>query len=70
MMPARKVALQSEKVEFKSMTIGRSAMMKINALEGIVSSKATKARFVEFDKKGLTPAQRRAEIVKAYSRKT
>lgn len=65
----QKEAVKAAKVMAKSMAIGRAGMMKINALEGIVTSKDTKARLAEFDRRGLSPAERRAEIVKAYSRK-
>ena len=54
----------------RSMAIGRAGMMKINSLEGIVTSEDSRARLAEFDRRGLSPAERRAEIVKAFTRKT
>ncbi|WP_372424949.1 hypothetical protein [Salinarimonas chemoclinalis] len=60
--------MKAAKVMSKSMAIGRAGMMKINALEGILTGEDTKARLAEFDRKGLGPAERRAEIMKAYSR--
>ena len=69
-VPTMNVVLDSRHRAVASMASGRAAMMKMNALEGIVPSEATKARLEEFDRKRLSPAERRAEIVKAYGRKS
>jgi hypothetical protein len=37
-------------------------------VEGIKLTPAMKKRFAEFDRKGLSPAERRREIIKVYSR--
>lgn len=49
----------------KSFTLGRSAMTKLNAVEGVVLTAAGKQTFKEFDREGLTPAQRRAKLRKS-----
>jgi len=67
-VPAKSPDRKMREAAFGSMTIGRAGMMRINALEGIVTSDDTHARLAEFDRKGLTPAERRAAIVEAYSR--
>lgn len=48
----------------KSFTLGRSAMTKLNEVEGVALTVAGKRTFKEFDKKGLTPSQRRAKLRK------
>ncbi|WP_337995863.1 hypothetical protein [Oleispirillum naphthae] len=55
---------------FVSVTVGRSAFTSVSAVEGIRLSRDAQGRFAEFDRKGLSPAQRRAEIIKAHSLKT
>lgn len=46
----------------KSFTLGRTAMSKLNAVEGVSLSPAGKAAFKTFDRDGLTPAQRRTAL--------
>jgi len=43
-------------------TLGRAAMEKINAVEGIVLSDEVRDLFVSFDDRDLPPEQRRAEL--------
>lgn len=45
-----------------SFTVGRAAMEKINAVEGIVLPGRIKEAFASFDRRGLSPEQRRAEL--------
>lgn len=48
----------------KSFTLGRSAMTKLNEVEGVALTVAGKRTFKEFESKGLTPSQRRAKLRK------
>jgi hypothetical protein len=48
--------------------LGAEAFAKISAVEGIKLTQEMKKRSAEFDKQGLTPAQRRRAIIKAYSK--
>lgn len=48
----------------RSFTLGRSAMTKLNEVEGVTLTVAGKRTFEEFDNKGLTPSQRRATLRK------
>ncbi len=48
--------------------IGRERFAKISAVEGIKLSSAMKKRIAQFDRDGLSAAERRREIVKAYKK--
>ncbi|PZQ56358.1 MAG: hypothetical protein DI570_21125 [Phenylobacterium zucineum] len=48
----------------KSFTLGRTAMTKLNEVEGVVLTGAGKRTFKEFDRKGLSPSERRAKLRK------
>lgn len=48
----------------KSFTLGRSAMTKLNAVEGVILGQATRKAFSALDKADATPAQRRAALRK------
>jgi hypothetical protein len=50
-------------------SVGREAFEKISAVEGITLTGAMVKRVEEFDRKGLTSAQRRSEIIKFYRKK-
>jgi hypothetical protein len=52
----------------KTITLGRDRFEKICAVEGIKLTSAMKRRFAEFDRKGLSSAERRREIIKAYGK--
>lgn len=47
-----------------SFTLGRSAMAKLNAVEGVVSGNAVQKAFSAFDLVDATPAERRAGLRK------
>jgi len=49
--------------------IGRESFEQICAVDGIRLTPAMKKRFAEFDRKGLSPAERRREIIKLYGKK-
>lgn len=48
----------------KTFTLGRAAMTKLNEVEGVALTVSGKRTFKEFDRKGLTPSQRRAKLRK------
>lgn len=48
--------------------IGRERFAQISAVEGITLSGEMKKRSDRFDREGLSPAQRRKEIIKAYKK--
>lgn len=52
----------------KSFTLGRAAMEKLNAVEGVKLAPATKKAFKDFDRDGLSPTQRRAQLRKNASK--
>jgi hypothetical protein len=50
--------------------LGRARFEKISAVEGIKTSPASRRMFAEFDRKGLTPEQRRKAIFEKYAKKS
>jgi len=50
-------------------TLGRTGFAKISAVEGIKPSRRLDEDFREFDRKGLSPAERRRELVRKYGAK-
>ena len=50
-------------------TLGRTGFAKISAVEGIKPSRRLDEDFREFDRKGLSPAERRSELVRKYGAK-
>lgn len=49
--------------------LGRGRFAKISAVEGITKSAESRRMFEEFDRKGLTPEQRRKAIFEKYAKK-
>lgn len=49
--------------------LGRARLEKISAVEGIKTGQDTRRMFAEFDRKGLTPEQRRKAIFEKHARK-
>ena len=49
--------------------LGRAAFAKISAVEDITLTPAMKKRAEEFERRGLTSAERRREILKVYRKK-
>ena len=64
-MPIRKKA-SSKSVAPAKFVIGRERFTQISAAEGIKPSAAMKKRTAEFERQGLSAAERRREIIKAY----
>lgn len=54
----------------KRFTLGRQAFAKISEIEGIGMSPAMEAMFQEFDRKGLSPEERRRAIARKFRRST
>ncbi len=54
--------------DVKGFTIGRSRFAKISAVEGIRMTDAMDAEFREFDRKHLSPEQRRRAISRKYGK--
>ncbi len=52
----------------KAFVLGRSRFEKISAVEGIKKTAASRLMFEEFDRKGLTPDQRRKVLLKKYAK--
>jgi len=52
-----------------SRTLGRRAFLAICAVDGLKPSAASTRRMAEMDAKGLSPAERRAEILRFYRSK-
>ena len=46
----------------KSFTLGRAAMAKLNAVEGVALTPAARSAFKDFDRQDLSPAKRRATL--------
>jgi hypothetical protein len=66
-MPIRKKSASNKRVA-ASQIIGRERFAKISAVEGIEPSSAMKKRVAQFDRAGLSAAERRREIIKAHKK--
>jgi hypothetical protein len=54
----------------KGFTLGRAAFEKISAVEGVRLSRKVKDEFLKFDRKGLSPDERRRAIMSKYAKST
>jgi len=59
---------KSGKRPSKGFTLGRQGFAKISEVEGIKMSRAMDAEFREFDRKGLSPEERRKAIAAKYGK--
>ncbi|UVO30254.1 hypothetical protein [Bradyrhizobium arachidis] len=66
-MPIRKKSAANKGVA-ANRVIGRERFANISAVEGIKPSGAMKKRVAQFDRDGLSAAERRREIIKAYKK--
>jgi len=57
---------KSIKKKAAGVTIGRERFAKISAVEGIALTPAMKRRVEQFDRRGLSAAQRRRAIIAAH----
>jgi hypothetical protein len=64
-MPIRKKTDPGKPISAK-FVIGRERFAQISAVEGIKPTAAMKKRAAEFERQGLSPAERRREIIKVY----
>ena len=53
----------------KGLTLGLVGFAKISAVEGITMRPATRKMFADFDRRGLSPAERRREIFEKHAKK-
>ncbi len=53
-----------------AVTIGRRGFAKISAVEGIKLSPEAEEDFREFDRLGLSPAERRRALLRKYGQKS
>ena len=51
-------------------SIGRHGIDKLNQVEGIKQSEGSKRMFEEFDRREMTPEQRRQAIIAKHTRKS
>jgi hypothetical protein len=56
-------------VKAKTLTLGLVGFEKISAVEGIVLRSSTRKMFADFDRRGLSPAERRREIFEKHAKK-
>ena len=56
-------------VPSESFTLGREAFAKVSALERVEISPELQRQFHEFDRKGLSAAERRRSILSKYGKK-
>lgn len=63
-----KTISKSGKRASKSFTLGRQGFAKISEVEGIRMSPTMAAEFREFDRKGLSPEERRRIIAAKYGK--
>ena len=64
----RQTGSKASKPAAKAYVIGRSAFAKISAVEGIRLTKTMDADFGEFDRQGLSAAERRKAISAKYGK--
>lgn len=61
--------MKTGKHSTKSVTLGRQRFAKISAIEGISLSLSARLDLEEFDRKGLSPEERRAAISRKYGKR-
>jgi hypothetical protein len=57
------------RVSAKTLTLGLVGFEKISAVEGIAVRSSTKKMFADFDRRGLSPAERRRAIFEKHAKK-
>jgi hypothetical protein len=57
---------RSQRPSSRGLTLGPKWGEKINAIEGIKLTPAAEKRAADFDRRGLSPAERRREILRAH----
>jgi hypothetical protein len=64
-----KAAKPNRAAQAKGLTLGLSGFAKISAVEGISLRGSTRKMFADFDRRGLSPAERRREIFAKHAKK-
>jgi hypothetical protein len=67
---AKKTTKAKKPARPKTLTLGLVGFGKISAVEGITLRSSTKEMFADFDRRALSPAERRREIFEKYAKKT
>jgi hypothetical protein len=63
---AKELKATRAKTASKRFTIGLAAFEKVSAVEGLRLSGEMKKTFASLERRGATPAQRRAALIKKY----
>jgi hypothetical protein len=66
---AKKSTKASGPAKAKTLTLGLVGFAKISAVEGVTLRASTKKMFADFDRRGLSPAERRREIFEKHAKK-
>jgi len=66
---AKRTSKAKRTAKTKSLTLGLVGFAKISAVEGIRLRSSTKKMFADFERRGLSPAERRREIFEKHAKK-
>jgi len=64
-----KTAKKGRAVKAGGLTLGLVGFAKISAVEGVTMRPSTRKMFADFDRRGLSPAERRREILEKHAKK-
>jgi hypothetical protein len=65
----KKITKAKRPAKAKTLTLGLVGFAKISAVEGITLRASTTKMFADFDRRGLSPAERRREIFAKHAKK-
>jgi hypothetical protein len=68
-MPVKAKKPPMKRAAIDVFVLGRERFAKISAVEGVTLTPAMRKRIDDFDRLGLSPAERRREILKVYREK-
>jgi hypothetical protein len=66
---SKKITKPKRPAKAKTLTLGLVGFAKISAVEGVTLRASTKRMFADFDRRGLSPAERRREIFAKHAKK-
>jgi hypothetical protein len=66
---AKKTTKAKKPAKSKTLTLGLVGFAKISAVEGITLRSSTRKMFADFDRRGLSAAERRREIFEKHAKK-
>jgi hypothetical protein len=69
LVQAKRTNKAKKPISAKTLTLGVAGFEKISAVEGITHRPSTKKMFADFDRRGLSPAERRREILEKHAKK-